>query len=121
MTALDYRRQWLRPAAIVLGLLMLILVVRQGQAPPRIAPSNVIEHPPIDVGAPSLNEVVATRPHLLIYVSPGSYTAAEAAAMAEPLETALAYVEERTGMRLARKVNVVFDRHSEACGLDGAA
>jgi hypothetical protein len=63
----------------------------------------------------------ATTANLRIYTSAGSYSQATAATLAEPLETALAYVQERTGMRLARPVNVVFDRRPEACALDAVA
>jgi len=62
-----------------------------------------------------------TTDHLIVYVSAGSYAAADAVAMAEPLEEALEYVEQRTGMRLLRPINVVFDRRSDGCGLDAIA
>ena len=63
----------------------------------------------------------ATTDHLIVYVSAGSYASADAVAMVEPLEEALEYVEQRTGMRLLRPINVVFDRRSDGCGLDAVA
>jgi hypothetical protein len=64
---------------------------------------------------------VATVGKLLLFAGAGSYSPSTAAAVADPLQGALSYVEERTGMRLARPINVVFDRRADACGLDAAA
>lgn len=71
--------------------------------------------------AGSARRPVAATNNLQLYVSSGSYARPAAAALAPPLEAAVQYVTERTGMRLARPVNVVFDRRAEACGLDAVA
>jgi hypothetical protein len=56
-----------------------------------------------------------------VYTSSGSYSAEQVATIAPDLEIALAYVQERTMMRLARPINIMFDRREEACGLDAVA
>lgn len=86
---------------------------------PRAEPFPLIE--PADAAPQSVRAPVVRSEHFLIYVNSGSYSAAEGASIAEPLELALSYVEQRTGMRLSRAINVVFDRRPDTCGLDAVA
>lgn len=128
---------------LIAGLLLLaIVVLRPGRASlPLIAPSGALDgnqpQAPLagDFEARQLNIPTVAPPlpkspqeipaaitdHLRIVALPGSYSQAQAAALAEPLEQALAYVAKRTAMQLKEPVKVVFDRHADVCGLDGVA
>ncbi|GAC1354128.1 MAG: hypothetical protein NVSMB42_11480 [Herpetosiphon sp.] len=65
--------------------------------------------------------MAATTEHLLLVVMPGTLRTVEVAALAAPLETTLAYIEQRTAMPLHGRVTVLFTRHADGCSLDGAA
>jgi len=64
---------------------------------------------------------VARSDHLVLYTSTGSYAGDQVGELAPEIEAALAYVEERTAIRLARTINIMFDRRTAACGLDAVA
>ena len=138
MLVFGNRREWLRPAAILLGILVLVFASRAGERRLRLASPETLDQlsSRVTVPTPALGESLApkspaaagsarapaaTTANLLIYAGPGSYDAAASVALAEPLEAALAYVQERSGMRLIRPVNVVFDRRVDACAPDAVA
>ncbi len=129
------RSRWL-PIVIVLALVAMLLAVRGHTGAGVLAPPDVAKE--ARGPAPLQGEFEAQRPagtavgggtrqpaattaNMRIYVSQGSYDAPAAAALAGDLEEAVGYVQQRTGMQLARPVNVVFDRRKEACGLDAVA
>ncbi len=130
-------RAWLRPAGIALVLIILILLVRRQEGTLRIAPPGALpdqgdtiqleqESVPASVDTTPIagaagRAPAATTASLRIFTSAGSYDEAAATELAPGLEDALTYVQERTGMRLARPMNIVFDRRPEACGLDAVA
>ncbi len=97
------RKQWL-PIAIALGLLILVLAVGRRERSYFLAPAGALKDAQMVAGGE--RQPAATTGHLRVYVSPGAYDAPTASAMTGDLEKALGYVEERTGMHLARPVNV---------------
>jgi hypothetical protein len=129
------RRQWLS-IAIALGLLVLVLALGRRDRARLLAPPDALKEdttsvalqdklenqPPSSTAvAGGERQAAATTEHLRLYVSTGSYDASQARGMTKDLEQALGYVEERTGMHLARPVDVVFDRRAKACGPDAVA
>ena len=131
------RRLWrtARANRTALAALLLIVVVLAGRGePPRLQPAQTL--PTLTLPAPTVGLVpkaggpqsagasrapAAETEHLVLFTSNGSYAPEQLSALAPDLETALAYVQERTTMRLARRVNIMFDRRPGACGLDAVA
>lgn len=120
----EHTPRWLRPAGVVLIVLLLVVVVRQREQRPIISSLDIqpaaTPRRPAETGSGD-RQPAATTAHLRIYTGAGSYDKTVAASLAPPLEEALAYAEQRTGLALARPINVVFDRRPQACGLDAAA
>ena len=119
---------------------MLIVVLRSGSSPPRLAPPGALEEPfgggaapaaplqgdfgprpPLATPLAANGALAAQTDHLTLSTRPGSYGVEAAAALAGPLEDAVDYVQERTEMELRRPIEIVFDRRAEACGLDAIA
>lgn len=124
----------LRPLLLVIAVIAVLLLRTHSAPAPIIAPSGVLGDQPMvgqfEAQSPLPSAVlsnapdgtpVATTAHLRILTRAGSYAPAQAATLAEPLEAALSYVEARTSIQLKSPITVVFDRHPDACGLDGAA
>lgn len=131
--------RWLRPAVILVAMLVFMLVFRQRTTSVQLAPPQALRSfaealPTAAVGLPPVNDAppttagsntsrptTATTAHTRMYTGAGTYTAEDVASLAEPIEAAISYVHERTGLVLSHPVNVVFDRRPGACGLDAAA
>lgn len=126
------RSRWLRPLALIAALVVIVTVVRAPHpsivAPPEaVAPPDAprgltaqLRRPEPTVASPSDQAVLAAAGRLRLVAMAGSYSAERVQAMAAPIATALAYVEERTGLTLREPITVIFDRR-ESCALDGAA
>ena len=125
----------IHPIVVLLAVLVMILVLWPRRTPTRIAPPGALSgegfttplegefqpEVPLPTPAAAGREAIATTPNLQIYIGPGSYSAAQAAGLAAPIEEALLYVAERTGMQLAAPANITFDRPAGDCGLHAAA
>ena len=131
--------RWLRPTVILVAMLVFMLVFQQRTTPVQLASPQALNSfaealPTTAVGLPLIEDVPPTtagsntsRPttaitaHTRIYTGVGTYSNEDVANLAEPIEAAISYVHERTGLVLSQPVNVVFDRRPGACGLDAAA
>jgi hypothetical protein len=132
--------RWARPLALILAVLVIGWVMRSSHQPVSVmAPPDALRDPnapaplqaefeirPAPSAAPASapiegHEAVVNDGLLQIYTSRGSYTADQVRGLAQPLNEALSYVSERTGMQLAAPVTIIFDRHAGGCSLDGAA
>jgi hypothetical protein len=116
---------------------VIALVMRSPSRPPAIAPPDALdissapapltgqfEMRPAPSVAPAPIDgrlAVISDGSLALYTSDGSYSAEQVRSLMPPLIEALSYVSQRTGMKLSAPVNIIFDRHAGACGLDGAA
>jgi hypothetical protein len=128
---------WGRGLALILAVVVIVLVMRSPAQPATIAPPDALgipaapapltgqfERRPLPSVAPAPLDgrlAVISDGSLALYTSDGSYTPEQVRALAQPLNEALSYVSQRTGMKLSGPVNIIFDRHAGACGLDGAA
>ena len=139
MTLLGTQRRWLRPAVILVAMLVFMLMFRQRTIPVRLASPEALSSfavalptaaaPPAIEDAPSITDggntsrpTTAITAHTHIYTGVGTtYTNEDIANMAEPIEAAIAYVSEQTGLTLTQRVNVVFDGRPGSCSLDAAA
>jgi hypothetical protein len=122
---------------LLLALVGLVLVVRANSLAPRLAPVGAIGGTSAPAGSPKAivgrlaakgaestdgaRRPLAITAHLRIFSGPGSYSDDRIAEIAEPIEQALSYVSNRTGMQLSRPVNIVFDRRPDTCALDAVA
>ncbi len=138
----EHTRPWhsIRGSRLLLAALLLAGIwawERRDTAPPivtapghDIAPAQTAEHHPacpsgtaglVSKPAGASRAPVARSDHLVLYASTGSYAGDQVGELAPEIEAALAYVEGRTVIRLARPVNIMFDRRTAACGLDAVA
>lgn len=134
--------RWLRPGIILVAMLVFMLIFRQRTAPmplasPQALNSFALTSPTmaaavVDAPVPALDgqapgdgntsrPTTATTAHTRMYTGVDTYSSADVANLAEPIEAAIAYVHERTGLTLSQPVNIVFDRRPGGCSLDAAA
>ena len=129
--------RWARTLGLILAVLLIAWVLR-GPHQPVTAPPDALrdlsatvalqgqfEIRPAPAAAPAApiegRQSVVSAGMLALYTSDGSYTPDQVRELAQPLSEALDYVSRRTDMRLSAPVAIIFDRHADSCGLDGAA
>ncbi|HEY0604641.1 MAG TPA: hypothetical protein VGD58_17110 [Herpetosiphonaceae bacterium] len=138
MQLIETGNPWGRVLAIILAVLVIALVMRSPSRPAIVAPADALGTSSGPVGlsgqfearpeaslaaapAPVDGRIAVVSAGLLaLYTTEGSYTPEQVRGLAQPLDEALSYVSQRTGMQLSGPINIVFDRRA-ACGLDGAA
>lgn len=139
MQLIETGNPWGRVLAIILAVLVIVLVMRSPSRPAIIAPADALgtssgplgltgqfqarPEPSVAVAPAPVDGrlAVASDGQLALYTTEGSYTPEQVRSLAQPLNEALSYVSERTGMKLSAPVNIIFDHRAGACGLDGAA
>ena len=135
MYGLHSNQHRMGPLVVMLLALVLIVVLWPRRPPPRIAPPAALSgegfvaplesefqaEAPLPTPAAAGREAVAATSNFQIYVAPGSYSAEQAQTLAAPVEEALLYGAERTGMQLSGPASITFDRPAGDCGLHAAA